>query len=261
MLFRAKMVVALAAGLITSSSAFAGAVVPIDSIINRTKCYYGCSYIDFINRTIIDLNSTIGFYVNFAGTSYTSLHIDSDGLVFFGNKWSQDVIAPFSYYGDFSTDIAYGNITYEGHTAFAVTWDRIREVGYNRFSVDYESIHQLILVDRSDIRAGDFDFILNYDKTTWGAGMIEGISQGEAPFVGYSEKGSMHGFWTPYPTNYDLPLNSMNSDVPGRYIFEVRNGVVTNPLPVIPEPETWAMLLAGLWVVTGVARRRVKITG
>ena len=40
---------------------------------------------------------------------------------------------------------------------------------------------------------------------------------------------------------------------------------MTNPLPlltaVVPEPETWAMLLAGLGMVTGVARRQAKMTG
>ena len=47
-----------------------------------------------------------------------------------------------------------------------------------------------------------------------------------------------------------------NNGVTGQYYFQVRNGVITAP---VPEPETYAMLLAGLGLVGVMSRRRKAV--
>jgi len=241
MLFRTKLVATLAAGLIASSSAFAGAIVPI---VNENR--------------VFDYDPiSIGFSVNFFGESYSELSIYDLGFIVLGNSgpWIAPLYNTFSGgYGFERNIVTYGNITYEGHTAFAVTW--VDHKGSGGVNEDF----QLVLVDRSDIGEGNFDFIFNFDYVNWPYGAQE---EGYVGVFGYTAPGGFFGydFWLwrgPFNIN-ELPYHHMNSDVAGRYVFEVRDGVVTNPLPLlyaVPEPETWAMLLAGLGIVGTVTRRQ-----
>jgi len=50
--------------------------------------------------------------------------------------------------------------------------------------------------------------------------------------------------------------NRLNSDVNGRYVFNVRNGNIDPPTNVIPEPSTYALTATGLVGLFGLARRR-----
>jgi len=257
MLFRAKMVAALAAGLIASTSAFAGAIIEIDNAASFSYC--DDCYVGPVD---------IGFDINFFGSKYSQLYVNKNGYISFNSGYYdytfgslsssvKAVIAPF--FGDVSgkSTVTYGKITYEGHTAFAASWinasltisPAIRPEPLNSF--------QALLVDRSDVGTGDFDFIFNFDSIQWNNNY-----KWDTSFMGYGANGNYYGYTTNNTLNGNqLPYKSINSDVAGRYVFEVRNGVVTNPLPLVPEPETYAMLLVGLGVVTGVARRRAKITG
>ena len=266
MLFRAKMVAVVAAGLIVSSSAFAGAIVPIDNAKTLPRCY-DCS------SGPVD----IGFDINFFGNDYSQLYVISNGYISFSRgftTWSfnnlsysaNTVISPFL--SDINTvnggsQITYGNLIYDGHQAFAANWVDVAPYGssYTTGTLSSRNSFQVILVERSDVGTGDFDIVFNFDSIQWRSTNTYGGS-----FFGYGANGDYYGYTTNnnnlVSLNGDrLPYNSINSNVAGRYVFEVRNGVVTNPLPAIPEPETWAMLLAGLGAVAGVARRRTKTTG
>ncbi len=107
--------------------------------------------------------------------------------------------------------------------------------GYNSF--------QLILIDRSDIGAGDFDVEFNYGAVSWDSGQASGgnatCQNGSAARVGYSNGSNaafeltgsgvdnyfldnLPGTANPNPTA--LITNSLNSVQSGRYIFNVRNG-------------------------------------
>lgn len=158
---------------------------------------------------------------------------------------------------------SYGNLIHDGHQAFAANWI---DVAPRTVSSDTRrNSFQVILVNRSDVGTGNFDIVFNFDSIQWHNydGSLDSSLYGGS-FFGYGVNGTYYGYTTDdnhlLTLNADqLPYNSLNSDVAGRYVFEVRDGVVTNPLPylaVIPEPETWAMLLAGLGVVGAVARRR-----
>ena len=76
---------------------------------------------------------------------------------------NQSIIAPFfadvDTRGAGSALTSYGTGTYAGHTAFGITWPG---VGYFSESTDKLDDFQVILVDRSDIDAGDFDIYFNY---------------------------------------------------------------------------------------------------
>jgi hypothetical protein len=264
---RVKFVTALAAGLI-SSNAFGGAVVPIDG--GNSTLPRDSNYVSWI----ID----IGFDVNFSDNYYSRLRVNSSGSITLGDIFvylgdNPVRIHPYSS-ANMVSDITYGNITYEGQSAFAVSWIDAANKAENSIA---RNSFQLILVDRSHETglAGDFDFVFNYDTIQWSDGFY-----GNGSFVGYSFYGGyyvdpfgylpdgMYGFFTDYSESYNqlftlnssqLPYNSFNSGVAGRYVFEVRNGVVTPQLPLlvpVPEPETWVMLLAGLGIVGVVTRRR-----
>jgi len=255
MLLRTKMVTALAAGFIVSTSAFAGAVIPLSNTNTLPRCF-DCST-DPVN---------IGFDINFFGDDYSQLRVINFGYVSFGSDEDQKEIIPFSAYIDTryaGSPVTYGYLIYDSHQAFAVNWVDVAPYvgpGTTGTSASRNS-YQLILVERSDVGTGDFDIVFNFDFIQW----QNKYGYGGA-FFGYLAKGNFYGYWAHDDQLLinQLPYNSLNSNVAGRYVLEVRNGVVTNPLPFhssIPEPETWAMLLAGLGLVTGVARRRAKMTG
>ncbi len=188
--------------------------------------------------------------------------------------------------------VTYGVGTYDGQPAFGVNWIDVDYFGnYGAYSVpdgslkqDYRfanpDIHaarnsyQLIIVDRSEGNSfGDFDFIFNYDSIQWAdtsarVGWSSGWMNGQSPSA----------LGTYFEVGDDL-LNNPASDLyrygsgDGRgafldggplalagktYTFQVRDGIVYSPVITwtIPEPETWAMLLAGLGIVGMSAKRR-----
>ncbi|MCL2875568.1 MAG: PEPxxWA-CTERM sorting domain-containing protein [Betaproteobacteria bacterium] len=244
-----KLVVALAAGLI-STSAFAGAIIPVQPYEE------GVPMLPRIGSDYSSIN--IGFDINFFGKTYSEVYVNDNGSITFDSALGcdgstlnclssvakQTFIAPF--FGNASRGVTYGETVYDSHRAFAAQW-----WGTNVSGTSYAEQFQVVLVDRSDTGAGNFDFVFNFDS----APSVYGASG--SSFFGYGANGSfyepMTGFWdiNLYPTW--LPILMLNSPVSGRYVFAVRGDVV---IGYVPEPETWAMLLAGLGIVGIVARKR-----
>ena len=194
----------------------------------------------------------IGFLINFFGSSNATLYVNNNGNVTFDNAQSAytptplnklgiSIIAP--YWADVDTRntasdvVKYGTNTVNGHNAFGVDWVN---VGYYAYHADKLLSCQLVIIDRSDIAPGDFDMEFNYFKVQWETGDasngVNGLGGSSARACYASVSGStfeLDGSGVPgsfLDTNVvtGLIYQSLNSSVPGRYIFYFRNG---EPLP------------------------------
>jgi hypothetical protein len=196
----------------------------------------------------------IGFTINLFGTSYSSLYVNNNGNVTFDNSLSTftpfsltststKIIAPF--FADVDTRgagsglVTYGNDTVNGMQAFGVEWPH---VGYFSGGTDKLNTFELVIINRSDLGAGNFDFEFNYDSIQWETGGASGGSGGlggSSARVGYS-----NGLTGTSNASYELPgsavngafinggpnalaSNDLNSTTVGRYLFSTRNGNIT----------------------------------
>lgn len=188
------------------------------------------------------------FTFNFFGEAYESLWVNNNGNVTFDGPnfaftpfglgtLGQPIIAPF--FADVDTRGAgsgittYGDTTFAGRDAFCVNWVN---VGYYNSHTDKLNSFQLLLVDRSDIGAGDFDIIFNYAAVEWETGDASGGAGGlggSSARVGYANgvdttfelAGSgIPGSFLDSNTS-GLIHGSLNAAEDGRYIFEVRKGL------------------------------------
>ncbi len=191
----------------------------------------------------------IGFPVNFFGQTYTTLFVNNNGNVTFDAAQSaytpydllsttRVIIAPF--FADVDTragaQVTYGTGAFGGHAAFCVNWVN---VGYYNQHTDKVNSFQLLLIDRSDVGAGGFDIMMNYNQVQWETGDASGGTGGlggTSARVGFSN-GVDTAFELPgsaVPGSFldsaasGLARNNIGSPLQdGRYIFPVRNGAVT----------------------------------
>jgi len=126
----------------------------------------------------------VGFTLNFFGSLYNNVYVNNNGNITFTGGMSTytpfpivttgvPMIAPF--FADVDTRVgpwtAYGAGAVGGHNAWGVTWN-----GVCFYSMDCNNTNtfQLVLVDRSDVGAGDFDIEFNYAHIGWEAGQASG---------------------------------------------------------------------------------------
>jgi hypothetical protein len=215
----------------------------------------------------------IGFDFDFFGVTGNSLYVNNNGNVTFTDAFGSytaagitastiQMIAPF--WSDVDTrplasaEVTYGQGFVDGRKAFTVNWDG---VGYYREGVDKLNKFQLVMIDRSDTGAGNFDFEFNYDQVQWETGSASGGTNGlggSSASAGYSNglsgngnvsyqlEGSLvNGAFLDSGINA-LISNSLNSEVDGRYLFSARNGQVLTPEgnTSTPEPASIVGLLS-----------------
>jgi len=248
------------AGLMTIAVAVAMSIQPVSAIATPGSAIIdaaACSQNQIPRND--DLSSeevALPFAMNFYGQSYNSLWVNNNGNVTFNGPLATytpfgliaaatPIIAPF--FADVDTrgpgsDIVsygWGETTYAGRPAFCVNWI---DVGYYSSGTDKLNSFQLLLVDRSNISAGAFDAIFNYDKIQWESGSARGGSAGlggtpaRAGFAsGSSTAGAsleLLGSGVPGAfldtSTQGLIYHHENSSVDGRYIYEVRNGNIVS---------------------------------
>lgn len=214
----------------------------------------------------------IGFNLNFFGTTYSSLYVNNNGNVTFDNPLSQftptgitaasdPILAPFfadvDTQGAGSSEVTYGFDSVGGQAAFGVNWI---DVGYFPSQADKLNQFQLVLVDRSDISAGDFDIQFNYGDILWETGSASGGSNGfggDSAGAGYSN-GAGTSFELSGSRVNGAFLDGGNFDLNDQnYVFEVRNGIVIPPMSAIPEPaQTLSLALLIFGGLVGNRSRR-----
>lgn len=217
--------------------------------------------------------TAIGFTINFFGNENDTLFVNNNGNVTLDDPLSsftpfdltstnREIIAAF--FADVDTRGGNGSVTYgqtmvDGRDAFAVTYD---EVGYFSRGDDRLNTFQIVLIDRSDTGAGNFDIEFNYDQIEFETGDAsdgEGGLGGDSARVGYSNGSGVEGtffelagsaengaFLDGSDSGLSLIANMLNSNVAGRYVFFARNGEIT-VTDAVPLPG------AALFLVTGAA--------
>jgi hypothetical protein len=185
---------------------------------------------------------TLPFSVNFFGQVYSHLYISNNGHVSFQPpsglfvarslvELNKPIIAPF--HADVDTRpsnggrVSFGFDTVAGHEAFAVTWNG---VGYFNQQTDRTNLFQVVLIEREDIGPGAFDVELNYDRIEWETvgtysahvGFSSGTGDPDDTFQ-LAGSGVNGAFLDSNPTT-GLIHQSVNTDLPGRYIFFARDG-------------------------------------
>lgn len=212
----------------------------------------------------------LGWTVNFFGSTYATAYVNNNGNITFDGALgtftpfnlqttATPIIAPFFADVDTRTGntVRYGTDMVDGRQAFGVNW---LGVGYYSVHTNLLNTFQLVMIDRSDINAGDFDFEFNYGDINWETGDASGGSGG------FGGSPARAGYSNGIDTNFEIAGSAVsgglldletrsNIGVDGRYLFQVRNGVVTNPT-VTPEPVSILLLASGLLGIGGVGLRR-----
>ena len=176
------------------------------------------------------------------------------------------IIAPF--FADVDTRVGnavtYGTGTVNGHSAWGVNWPGVGCYNQNNSVLNY---FQMILVDRSDVAAGDFDIEFNYDQIQWETGTASGGDAnclgGSSARAGYSDGTAANTFELPgsavngafLDSNLTTGLvhNSLNTAQLGRYDFPVRSGQPRTSTTVATSLSGGAQSGASITVPTGTS--------
>jgi Nidogen-like. len=151
------------------------------------------------------------------------------------------MIAPF--WGDVDTRCAECGDVFIGspnENTLVVTWN---DVGYYSQNSNPTNTFQLVLIDREDTGAGNFDVEFRYEDIGWTSGSA---SDGVPAQAGYDAGDGENFFTVPGSQTAaiaDIDESNSNTGTPGIWKFAIRDGVLPgdtpeNPILPIVNPET-----------------------
>ncbi len=193
------------------------------------------------------------FSINFFGTTFTQTYVNNNGNITFTGPLgtftpfglagtNTPIIAPF--FADVDTNgtasgvVQYGNTIVDDRQAFCVNYIN---VGYFSSRTDKLNSFQVILIDRTNTGAGNFDIEFNYNQIQWETGSASGGTGGlggNSARAGYANGTAQSGTFFELPgsavngglldTNQTTGLTntSRNSGVLGRHAFFARSGTI-----------------------------------
>ena len=205
----------------------------------------------------------LGFTINYLGTSRTQTFVNNNGNITFGSALSTftpsaigsaslDIIAPL--WSDVDTDpfgdpVTYGTATINGRAAFAANYVNVDYYSSNAAHGTQLNDYQVVLFNRADVNAGDFDIEFNYENVLWETGNANGGAGGlggTSARAGFGNTANTHSFEIPgagtagayLNTNASTGLaNTSNIGVTGRRYFLVRGGK-----PIVPGRDDMALV-------------------
>ena len=219
----------------------------------------------------------LGFTLDYFGTDYTSVYVNENGDITFSGPLSTytpsgigtvgtDIIAPF--FGDADSvnggaTTLYGATTLDGYDAFVAEWPGVDCYTSDGTASDVENGFEVVLINRPDLGAGDFQIEYNYNQVQWDAGEAsngttsspncQSTVDADAAVVGFSNASGSESYELPGSqsdgafidsnSSTGLIYNDVNSDtsvsvpasdspVQGRYIWEVANGSLGTPTSI-----------------------------
>ncbi|MCB1851591.1 MAG: PEP-CTERM sorting domain-containing protein [Gammaproteobacteria bacterium] len=206
---------------------------------------------------------SLPFGVNLFGSMYSNFFVNNNGNISFNSEVGsytpepfpisdQPMIAP--YWADVDTRNDPGddsNLVYihsPNPDTVVVTWDK---VGYFLENNDKLNDFQLVLRNRADTGAGNFDVDFRYNQLQWTTGDASdgtGGLGGTPAQAGYDAGDNVNYYALPGSFTGDV-LNLQNTSnvsptTPGLWTFAIRNGQLpgsdpSNPLMPVETPEGW----------------------
>lgn len=196
------------------------------------------------------------FAINFFGTSYSQFYVNNNGNISFNSPlWaytptafpvsSQPMIAPWWADVDTRGGVPSGNLgsnavyvaSPNADTA-VITW---HNVGYFSYGTDKLNSFQLVLRNRADTGAGNFDFDFRYNRLEWTTGSASGGSGGLGGVpaqAGYDDGQQVHYYTLPGSQTANVldlvNLSNVSAGTPGLWTFAVRNGITPGTEPSNP---------------------------
>jgi hypothetical protein len=159
---------------------------------NEVLLGFSVNYFDGITNSVyVNNNGSVSFYEPVSDFRSTKLRDNSDPML-------AGFFADVDTRGSGSGTVTYGRSTINGRKAFVVNYFN---VGYSARHADKLNTFQIVLIDRSDVRPGDFDVEYNYAKTVWETGDRNRGSAGrggDSVRIGYSS-GQGDSNWYEFP--------------------------------------------------------------
>jgi hypothetical protein len=233
---------------------------------------------DGFKRNIVPRNddgsgplTPLGFNLNFFGRIRGACWVNNNGNITFDqalstytpfglNGTQREIIAAF--FSDVDTRglgselVTFGTDSVNGRPAFGANYIN---VGYYSSHTDKLNSFQIVIIERSDTGAGNFDIEFNYERISWETGDASGGTNGFGgvpaavgwsngsgqPGTSFEIEGSLVPGAFLDGSRRGLSRTRLNSTVTGRYVFRGRDGGILPPLSILtgcPLPEGFVSL-------------------